>query len=326
MPGFPKQNVTLDTNHKKAGITILLALACLACIILLFSYDPAEHERLPTLSEVDSLIYDELSLFNIQGEQIRENRVEVDTLFERKNFRVGLPPGLSRTFVHTELARRINERGYTTRGKVDFPDRNITVEIIRDETLVRRVYLQQDTTFHRTLQPASVLVYFNSTPEDSHIDQLLSIGKPIGILLKGTSAEDLTRRYEQIREYPHLTGFWPVEADGYESERAEELAQELHSIQASPVILSLTEDFHSGQSDAENIQWIYSRNATLTSREHGRQAFDENLRDFGNKAMRGQQPILIVSGSEKTLNWLEESIYDLKKGGIVLTTPPLSED
>lgn len=297
------------------------------CVILLFSYDPAEHERSPTLSEVDSLIYDELGMFNISREQIRESSIEIDTLFERKRFNVGLPPGLSRTFVHTELARSIRESGYTTRGKVDFPERDITVEIIQNETLVRRIHLRQDTTFQRTLQPASVLVYFNRTPTESHIEQLLSIGEPIGIMLKGTSAEELTHRFDQISDYPHLTGFWPVEADGYESEMTEGLARELKSIQTSPVMLSLSGDFSLDEFDvAEDLNWIHARNATLAGSEHGRQAFDEELRYYGNKAMRGEQPVLIVNGSYETLNWLEDSIYDLKKGGIVLTTPSVTDN
>ncbi len=293
----------------------------------MFSYDPSAKTQRSSLSDLDSLIYDELQTFNLPADQITERRLEVDSLFYRKTFEIGAPPGLSKTFLHAELAGRVAEAGWETRGRVEFPDRDIRMEIASDNTLVRTIRIRQDSTARRTLNPASLLVSFDATPQQTQLNLLESYGEPIGILLRGSSPQQLKAQFENVDDYPYLTGFWPVEQADDEIDNPFAFASELRSVQSTPVLFSLSSGVETLQpQETTPINWIIAEQAVIAGSEHGREAFNRDLREFSNRAARGERPILVISADDQTLQWLDDAIYDLKKGGLVLTNPLMQND
>lgn len=318
-----KPDHTLNNRQKKAGIALLLAFSCLAGIVLFFSFDPPGQHPRSTVNELDSLIFDEFNLFNLQQHHINERTLEVDSLFTRKIYEVGLPAGLSRTFVHTELARRVSDAGWDTRGTVSFPERSIQMDIVKENTLIRTVQIEQDTTSRRMLNPASILVYFDHAPSQNQLNTLESYGEPVGVLLRGSSPEQLTHRYEVLENYNYLTGFWPVDQTADAINNPHTFASDLRSVQSSPVMFSLSANVK--ETDETNINWIIAEDAEIAGSEHGREAFNRTIREFSNRAARGERPVLLINASEQTLQWLEDAIYNLKKGGLILTNPVLEE-
>ena len=303
----------------------MLACSCLTGVVLLASHTTGSNAHKASIAELDSLIQDELDIFNIRSDQVTQRTVEVDSLFSRKIVDVGIPLGLSRTFIHTELAKRISKAGWESRGRVEFPERDITMEVISENTLVRTIHLRRDTTSRRLISPASVLVYFDDSPGVDDINRLQSLGEPIGILLRGENPNRLKSRYESLEGYPHLIGFWPAEETEVTTDVTGGFISELRSVQRRPVLFSLSPADQSAGGDATPVNWIIAEQAVMAGEEHGRQAFNRDMRAFSRRAVRGERPVLLMKGTSETLRWLEDAIYDFKKGGLVLTPPPISD-
>lgn len=303
----------------------MLACSCLTGIVLLASHNTGSKTYKASVAELDSLIQDELDIFNIRSRQITQRTVEVDSLFSRKIVNVDLPLGLSRTFFHTELAQRVNKAGWKSRGRVEFPERDITMEIISENTLVRTIHLRRDTTARRLISPATVLVYFDDAPDPDDIARLQSLGDPIGILLRGDNPNRLKSRYEYLEDYPYLTGFWPAEGTEVTTDLTGSFIAELRSVQRRPVLFSLSPADRSAGSNITPVSWIIAEQAAMAGREHGRQAFNRDMRAFSRRAVRGERPVLLIKGTSETLLWLKDAIYDFKKGGLVLTPPTITD-
>ena len=315
-----------NIRGKKAGVALLLAVSCLAGLILLVGYEPAQNRMPASPAVLDSLIYDEFSAFNLPGGKISEQHFEINTSFTRKVIEAELPAGLSRTYVHMELAQQLREAGFSSRGTVTFPEEDVRIDIGYDQTMLRTVKLRRDTTFHRRINPASILVYFTDPPSPEQLAELRALGEPITILLRDESPAVLKSRYEAIDDYPYLTGFWVNNSGDTPSQNFRSVANELRAVTSNPVFLSLSADPHSsGNSGNAEVTRIPAGNAVMAGEEHGRDAFDEHLRQFARRASRGEHPIMLLRAGPETLTWLEEAIYELKKGGLILTPPPLRE-
>ena len=300
---------------------ILLTGSCLAALVLLFGYEPPDPDSHYASAELDSLIYHELQLFNIPASRVNERTFEVDTTFSRTTYQVGVPQGLSRTFVHSELSQRLHEASFRTRGTVDFPDRDITMDITRDNTLLRRVRFVEDSENHRTLHLGSILVYFDHTPSQQEIDRLTQINEPIGLLLRGSSPGQLEHRFEQVSDYPYFSGFWAVGEDGSKHSDPDSFLEEVREFLSNPTLMTLSADGAPSSNTSDAADWLVADNAIMAGEEHGREAFNRDIIEFSNRAVRGEQPILLIKGTGNTLRWLDDGIFKLNKKGVLLSLP-----
>lgn len=131
--------------NKKRYLTILLVLCCIAVGVLHFKIDPKLNKQLQTASQFDSLITQTTFDFRISAEQVSIRTVELDSVFHRKVYTLNVPPGFSKTTFHHHLQHRLYPLKATLYGKVQFPERDLHLQIVYNNTVHRTVLLRTDS-------------------------------------------------------------------------------------------------------------------------------------------------------------------------------------
>lgn len=131
--------------QKRGWIVILLLFTCIAALVLLWNYDPADVKRLTNSAQIDSLITHTFDDFGVTSAQIRVQSVEVDSLFTRKIYNVRVPSHFSKTSFHLRLHEHSYPFSVYTTATVQFPERNLRIHLLHNDTVQRSVYLNTDT-------------------------------------------------------------------------------------------------------------------------------------------------------------------------------------
>ena len=311
-------------------IAILLAMACLISVLTLATDNPGPYPINP--GDADSLLLHELSVFNIPSDKIQWNRIDVDSTFYRKNYRVRLPVGLSRTWFHSELSRKLYDHGMTTWAKVEFPGHLMNIHIIANNTVLRSISLETDTLYHRRLNPATVMMYFDRPPTRAMLDRIDAYGEPIPMVLKVTSPAQAEAWSERLEPTRHPYYFWMNDDQHYTSEGFNEASylnrsRELASSTSRPGLLFFepttakpSAEFFRKLSE-NNISLVETRDASIINPAEGRVQFHRELDRFSRQARAGQHPIALVRVTDQSLDWFTENLNELKKGGTVLVLP-----
>lgn len=324
----------MDNSQKKKLIAILLGISCLICIVLLGT----EKEEGSTISPaaVDSLLLKELSAFNIPSEKYQWTRIDVDSSFHRKNYRVKLPLGVSRTWFHSELSRSLHDVNMKTWAKVNVPESTMKIHVISENTILRSVSVETDTTYYRHLYPAIVMIYFDQPPHKNLLDKIESLGEPISLVLRVRSAAQAESWTERLEETNHSYYYWMTDDEyfpgaDFNEGRFLQRSQDLAEVSSRPGLLFFqqastqpSEEFFRELAE-KDISLIQTRNAAIISSVNGRQEFYEDFGVFLKKAQRGQHPVALIQASEESLEWISENLLELKKGGVLLSRPDLIE-
>lgn len=131
-------------NSKRGWITILLLLSCTISAFLLWKSGPVVSQRLQHSEQLDSLIVHTMNLHGIQANQIREREITIDSTFTRKIYSVGVPSEFSKTSFHYDLHSKLLPYSANTIGKVQFPERNVSIQVLYNKNVLRTVTLQTD--------------------------------------------------------------------------------------------------------------------------------------------------------------------------------------
>jgi len=110
-----------------------------------WTLDPAPKQKLESQKQIDSLITATIADFNIPLEQVRATTVEHDSLFHRKNYRINVYPGFSKTSFHYTLHKKLYPLGIKTFGEVFFPERDLRLHLLYNDTVHRTVVIQTDS-------------------------------------------------------------------------------------------------------------------------------------------------------------------------------------
>ncbi|MEX1121388.1 MAG: hypothetical protein WD491_03870 [Balneolales bacterium] len=324
----------MDNLLKKKLIASFLAIGCAICVILL-STSP-ESLRPVVTDKVDSLVLKELSAFNIAADKYRVNQIDVDSNFARKDYHVLLPSGVSRTWFHSELSRKMYDIDMATWADVNVPEQKMRIHVLSDETIIRSISLETDTTYHRRLFPAIAMIYFERPPSEDLLNQIKTLGEPITLVLQVESAAQAETWSGRLDNSRHSFLFWITDNEYYPGAdfnedrfllRANNLAKE----RSQPGILFFQpESSMPGPSffdklSQNNIRLIQTRGASIISNKNGRLGFAQAFESFSEKARRGQHPIALIQASEESLEWFADGLTELKKGGVVLGWPSLIE-
>lgn len=129
---------------KKGWISLLLFISCITSGMLHSEIDPKREAFLHSPSQIDSLIAQTTYDFSISSSQISVRTIEHDSLFSRKNYRIKVRPGFSKTTFHHHLNLRLSPLDASIYGIVQFPDRDLTLNILYNNTIHRTIEIESD--------------------------------------------------------------------------------------------------------------------------------------------------------------------------------------
>ncbi len=134
----------MESDYRKKQWILGILIASLAITIFLhFTIDPTPKTKLSSQSQLDSLILQAAYDFNL-GPNVRVQSVEFDSVFTRKNYRINVPPGFSKTSFHMHLNRKLYPYQASIYGNVHFPERNLDLHILYNNTVHRSVFIRTD--------------------------------------------------------------------------------------------------------------------------------------------------------------------------------------
>lgn len=129
---------------KKGWITLLLSVCCLMAATLHFQIEPRPDPTLHSPAQLDSLIAQTTYDFTIPAEHIQIQAVQHDSLFQRKNYTIHVPPGFSKTTFHHHLSARVSPLDVSLFGTVQFPERDLILNVLYNNTVFRTITLEAD--------------------------------------------------------------------------------------------------------------------------------------------------------------------------------------
>ena len=131
-------------GKKRVWVVWLLLLSCTAAIVLLWKVDAPSGTRLTSASQLDSLITATLHEHHIPENRVRMRTVEIDSLFSRNIYTVRVLSDFSKTSFHYSLNQKLQPYQAGTIGHVQFPERNLRIHLLVNETVHRTIFLNSE--------------------------------------------------------------------------------------------------------------------------------------------------------------------------------------
>ncbi|HKK44162.1 MAG TPA: hypothetical protein VJ964_01485 [Balneolaceae bacterium] len=294
---------------------------------MLFESSDIAPRQLQSLAQADTLIHKELSAFNIQDRQLQETTIKVDSNFSRKIYHIGVPFQFSKTQLHAELNKIFYKYDVKTPARVSFPEKNMRIELVYHNTVIRTVSIQTDHDLVADRNNVSILIVFNEVPDDELLSQLESLGEPIPIVLTIDSPMQANELNKQLKsKYRHLI-FWLQDENGNDliktnPKEAINKLRQLEDVMPSANML-LMNNRNSGKEPKlvarTNISFVNASNALMLHEDLGKASFREELDQLANDPSHS---MALVTGNETTVSWLSNKIPELKKTGVDIIYPP----
>jgi hypothetical protein len=323
----------LTEQKKKKIIAWLLGISCLVTAWILISYESQDRPDLQQLRQLDSLITDEFNQYNILPYQVETSRVMVDSLFERVQYDVNVPIDFSKTQLHASLNRVVHPYEIVTPARVKLPEENMNIYLMKQGTIVRSLYLRNDTSLTLQRIPASIMVYFDEAPSENAISEIIRLGEPVPMVLQTATPLETDAIQRRIRKRYNRLAYWLTDQNGETLQRNEDhrlfmdRVEQLHKIDPSAPILLFNGSRGDIPSSFKNrsrkldIRYIDVSSAQMIDEEVRRFTFQQSIQRFMMQARKGDHPILMIAGSTTNIQWLHEDLSQLKKNGLYLTAP-----
>ncbi len=322
----------MEEKNKKRIIALLLLVSCLTSAILLVFTTASTTYSLKSFAQADSLLMRDFDTFGISDDQLQVQTINVDSAFARKNYRVALPPGFSKTQLHTEVHKTFGPYGIEAPARVLFPGREVDIQLLYKNTVIRSILLYTDPELQMKRSYGSILVVLESMPSEEMLQTIIGFGEPLAIVLK---TEDPARagelKSEVEQHYPHLL-FWLEDEEGeniFKTGSASDLPrlQQLQEVAPDAGILGFTKSADGRQENVRkllsetSLRYVDVSEAVLLDPVVGEAAFKQELNKFHRQAQRNLNPIAIVEGSARSLQWLQEELAEYKKAGLRIVLP-----
>lgn len=134
----------LDRKKGKRIITILLVLSCIVSGIILAASPSYQNYSIQNTGQLDSLLNAQIQNSRINPSQVQVSNIRVDTIFTRKEFRIRVPSGFSKTLFHIDLHRSLSPYEIETPAKINFPSRDMDIYVYNEGTVLRTLRLTTD--------------------------------------------------------------------------------------------------------------------------------------------------------------------------------------
>jgi len=138
---------------QKGWITCLLAVCCAVASILHVQVETGRDPVLHSPTQIDSLIAQTTYDFRLSSDQIRTQTVEHDSIFQRKVYTMQVAPGFSKTTFHHHLNTRLAPLNVSVYGAVKFPEKNLKLNLLYNNTVHRTLYIESDPDLEREPAP-----------------------------------------------------------------------------------------------------------------------------------------------------------------------------
>lgn len=321
----------LKEQKKKRIIALLLFIACaISGYMLIYLSSGGAPRQLEGLAHADSLIHSELSDFNIGSQQLREVTTRIDSNFSRKTYHVGVPYQFSKTQFHAELNRRFHPYSVQTPAKVTFPEENMDIHLLFQNTVIRTISLETDPELSYNQNRISLLVVFDELPDEGLINRLKRMGEPIPIVLKIQNPMQANEFRKEIGgEYDRII-YWLLNSEGedlinVDTETAISKLNQMQQVLPEAVMMHSGNSEQGSRKDKKQLiaktrmTFVDATNALMLHEEMGKAIFQQSLEKLKEKSSRS---MAVISGNSTTLSWLHQKLLELKKTGTAITAPP----
>lgn len=327
-------NTQYSDKAKKRIIALLLFVSCIITGLLLIYSSPASLQQLHSFAQADTLIMNNITKFNIGDDQIRLSNIRIDTNFTRKFYRVNTPPGFSKTLLHAELNRAFHPLSVATPAKISLPEEDMLIQLIYRGTVFRSISIQTDPDLVLERNPASIFAAFEEIPSNKLLEEIISLGEPISIVLRVPHVEKAVEFHQQIDNRYSYVSYWLEDSESEDPGSTESTfpsLSQLEELRSGTKVLTFNRinaaTFTSSSplvrtASKKDLSFIDVSNALILNSKLGESVFKQELVKFEQRARKKNHPIAIIMTDEQTLEWLREKLNELKKGGLYLVSPP----
>ncbi|MDI6400707.1 hypothetical protein QLX67_01780 [Balneolaceae bacterium ANBcel3] len=317
---------------------VVLFAACLAGFFLLFFTPHTPANRLHSLAEADSLIQQELAFFNVPDDRIRTRNHTVNDDFTRIHYTVNVPAGISKTHLHAQMAGELRRYKVETIGRMNVPRQELSLYFYYSEKLIRSMTLRTDPDYARIPHPAYISFYFDRTPSASVIERMDALNIPYQIVLQSDSHRRISRWMGQLDEEGKSASLWLPDSPPFEEwEHSPSIIRAIEAFSEfdpSPSLLlfSSLQDisgYEGWEEGALQVDWldfellILDGSSFLIIESEDRHVFDQKLLYYSRLAREAGTPHLLLPATEPVLDWLDEWIPRIQRGGVLFRKPTL---
>lgn len=330
----PKQLKSDKERNKKLVIIALLTLCCLITFFLIVKAPDTVQPAAINLSKTDTLLSHEFKVFNIPGKQIRVYSVKTSSLLTRKVYRVDVAGGFSKTYFHAELASLLRPYQITTPATVHLPGKDMDIQLYYHNTVIRTLELRTDPDLVLDRNPCSILLYTDQQPNPSFIDDIISKGLNVPLVLKVHEATQAKEWQSAIRQKKITIIYWLTSPDDESTSKEDwylnEQLKNLKKIFRNPTTLIFpsidpqSRTLISKDGDALGISTINASKALTINGNTDHSEFDQTFRQFASLAANDKRPILLVKATDENIEWLNDDLPEYQKGGLRLV-PPITQ-
>lgn len=314
---------------KKQFIAGLLLVSCLISGWWLLITPAPDSRPLQRTAQADSLLQQTLADFNVSQQQVRTQRVRVDSSFTRTRHTISVPPGFSKTQFHAVLQQRFRSYGVELPARVVFPEQDMQIHLNFNNTVISTIRLATDEELQLQRSYASLIVAFEEEPSAELLQTLISFGEPIPAAVMVYEPYAVPGWWERINEQYEPVYLWP------KTESGDNLLTGSGGPSTEPLLRGASKDLPSATLmsfaspaasypaayDDSEFRYINAHNALIFNEAMDRTEFSQAFRTFVEQARRGSTPLAIVMATEATLQWTREELSIFKKGGLDLTPP-----
>ncbi len=319
----------MSPKQKKVAIAIALSVSSLLMIWLLMNTKSHEEITVKDLAVIDSLVVDELESYSIRRKQIKTKTIRVGD-FSRIHYEVRIPRELSKMQIHTDIHYRLYDIGIQSPAQLMLPERNLTIYISANETVVRTIQLISDTTFKAVNYPASLFVITDKNPTRGLVERVRDLGEFLPLVYRTLEPDDAQKWFKQTGDVYKPVYIWLNEPDRDDVIKSTVwLKDKLPQFETiSRGIISWIDVASASKADAQiqlyrnsTIRGINLESAVFFDADEGIYAYEQALRKFKQLVRQDIHPILFVELNEKSVSVLEERLVELKKMGVSFHPP-----
>jgi hypothetical protein len=319
----------MSPKQKKVVIAFALGLSSLLMIWLLLNTKSNDAITISDLAVIDSLVVDELESYSIRRKQIKTKTIKVGD-FSRVNYEVRIPRELSKMQIHADIHYRMYDLGILSPAQLMLPERNLTIYLSANETVIRTIQLISDTTFKAANYPASLFVITDKKPDRKLVERVRDLGEFLPIVYRTLEPEEAQQWFKQSGELYKPVYVWLNESDREDVIKSTVwLKDKLPQFETiSRGITTWVDVVSASKSDAQiqlyrnsNLRGLHLESAVYLDATEGIYAYEQALRKFKQLARQDIHPILLVDLNDKSVQVLEERIVELKKMGISFHPP-----
>lgn len=313
---------------KKKLIAGLLLVSCVISGWLLVITPVNNSKSLQHLGQADSLLQRTMTDYNISEHQVSRSSTEIDSAFNRLTHTVHVPPGFSKTQFHASLQQRVAPYGVDVPARVIFPDRDMHIQFDYKNTVIRTVKLITDEDLKMQRSFASIIVAFESQPDDYLLETLQSFGEPMGAAVMLSTPLQEPDWWDDVQKQYARMMIWPRTDNGENvvksnSSQVVSTLEPIENVMRGTDLLCFAGDKGTCIT-LENklaLNFVDVGSALILNDEMNKQEFDQAFRTFIEQARSGKRPKAIIMGTEQTLQWTRDNLNMYKKSGLQLIAP-----